>query len=191
MIGSTHKIKYKVGWLIDGVIHWPIDWFVDLRWFVGWLMGWFIDRLICWLIDGVIHSWVCWLDAHGLRLRGARAIRSDVGSKSWYASQLICMFLIRTIRFTRRFEGTSHQVPFFTRPGSPRRHGNSTFGAFYVELSGLKDRCTSATECKHFPRMSNFTRRFGGMHCVWSFVHDPTTLRDVCVLPQMIMHNYA
>ncbi len=162
MIGSTHKIKYKVGWLIDGVIHWPIDWFVDLRWFVGWLMGWFIDRLICWLIDGVIHSWVCWLDAHGLRLRGARAIRSDVGSKSWYASQLICMFLVKTIRLTRRFEGTCHQVPCFTRCG-----GTATTRFFdrWGLLCGLT--------CGPW------------LHYVWSFVHDPTTLRDVCVLPQI------
>ena len=67
-----------------------------------------------------------------------------------------------------------------------RGHGNSTFGALYVELSGLKDRCTSAAECKYSTRMSNFTRRFESMHCVWSFVHDPTTLRDVCVLPRIM-----
>ena len=107
-----------------------------------------------------------------------------VGSKSRYTSQLIHMFLVQTIRFTRRFEGTCHQIPFFTRSGDYRGRGNSTFGTLYVELSGLKDRCTSAAECKSFWRMSHFTRRFGGMDCVWSFVHDPTTSRDVCVLPR-------
>ena len=59
-----------------------------------------------------------------------------------------------------------------------------TVGALYVELSGLKDRCTSAAECKYSTRMSNLTRHFESMHCVWPFVHDPTTLRDVCVLPR-------
>ena len=109
-----------------------------------------------------------------------------VGRKTRHTSQLIHMFLEQTIRFTRRFEGTGHQIPFFTRCGDYRGRGNSTFGTFYVELSGLKYRCTSAAECKYSTRMSNFTRRFESMHCVWSFVHDPTTLRDVCVLPQTI-----
>ena len=83
-----------------------------------------------------------------------------VGRKTRYTSQLIHMFLEQTIRFTRRFEGTGHQIPFFTRCGDYRRRGNSTFGTFYVELSGLKYRCTSAAECKYSTRMSNFTRRF-------------------------------
>ena len=41
-----------------------------------------------------------------------------VGRKTRYTSQLIHMFLEQTIRFTRRFKGTGHQIPFFTRCGT-------------------------------------------------------------------------
>ena len=59
-----------------------------------------------------------------------------------------------------------------------------------VELSGWKDRCTSAAQCKYFPIMSNFTRRFESMHRVWSFALyviywsmsvTPECTIDVCV----------
>ena len=66
------------------------------------------------------------------------------------------MFLVKTMRVIRCFESTCHQIPFVIRCGACRQHGNSTLRAFCVEASALKDRCTSAAECKYFKGVSHF-----------------------------------
>ncbi len=88
--------------------------------------------------------------------RGWGGIRSDVGSKSWYTSEQIGTFVVNSIRFTRRFEGTCHEVSLFTDAVALRHYGNSTVGASCVDLPVAPD-CTMCDRN----------------------VHDPTTLRDV------------
>ena len=78
------------------------------------------------------------------------------------AGWLRWLFFAKSFRFTYIIRGCIHEVSFFTRPGGCRLHGSSNVGASCVDLPVAPD-CTMCDRD----------------------VHDPTTLRDVCVLPRI------